>query len=255
MPRKRQRHEGDDDQRIEDDGRQDGRLGRPQPHDVERAEHRERHEEHRGNDREVLRHVVGDRERRQRAAGDEELLADLHDLDQLGRVRVEVDHVPCFFRGLRAGVHGHADVCLGERRSVVGAVAGHGDQLAVGLLASDERHLVFWRRLCQKVIDAGFGRDRRGGERVVAGDHHRLDAHRPQMREPIADAALDDVLQMNDAEGAAALGDDERRAAGAGHTLNDRGELVRHAATPADNPRLDGLGSAFANLAHVRRRA
>ena len=65
------------------------------------------------------------------AARHEELLADLDDLEQLGRVGVEVDHVAGLLRRLRAGVHGHADVGLGQRRRVVGAVAGHGDELAL----------------------------------------------------------------------------------------------------------------------------
>ena len=160
--------------------------------------------------------------------------------------------MPGFFRRLRAGVHRHAHVRLGERRGVVGAVAGHGDELPVGLLALDERHLVLGRRLGQKVVDAGLGRDRGRRERIVAGDHHRLDAHRPQVREALADAAFDDVLEMNDAERAPALRDDERRAAGAGDALNDGGELLRHAAALRDNPRLDGFGGALANLSHVR---
>ena len=67
-------------------------------------------------------------------AGDQQLLADLDDLDELRRVRVEVDHVPGLLGGLGAGVHGHADVGLGQRRGVVGAVAGHGDEVAAGLL-------------------------------------------------------------------------------------------------------------------------
>ena len=49
--------------------------------------------EDRRQDREVLGDVVGDRERRQRAARDQQLLADLDDLDELRRVGVEVDHV------------------------------------------------------------------------------------------------------------------------------------------------------------------
>ena len=156
-----------------------------QPHDVQRAEHRERRQEHRRDDGEVLGHVVGDRERGQRATRDQQLLANLDDLDQLRRVRIEIDHVARFFRRLRAGVHRHADVGLRQRRRVVGAVAGHRHQLAVGLLALDERHLVLGRRLREEVVHAGFGGDRRGGERIVAGDHHGLDAHRPQMREPL----------------------------------------------------------------------
>ena len=51
-------------------------------------------------------------------------------------LRVEVDHVAGFLRRLRAGVHRHADVGLRQRRRVVGAVAGHRHELAVGLLAA-----------------------------------------------------------------------------------------------------------------------
>ena len=91
--------------------------------------------EHRRDDGEVLGHVVGDRERGERAAGDEQLLADLDDLDELRRVGVEVDHVPGLLGRLGAGVHGHADVGLGEGGGVVGAVAGHGDEAPAGLLA------------------------------------------------------------------------------------------------------------------------
>ena len=49
-------------------------------------------------------------------------------------IGVEVDHVAGFLGGLGAGVHGHAHVGLGQRRGVVGAVAGHGHELALGLL-------------------------------------------------------------------------------------------------------------------------
>ena len=49
---------------------------------------------------------------------------------QLRRVRVEVDHVPGLLGGLRAGVHGDADVRLRERGRVVRAVAGHRDEVA-----------------------------------------------------------------------------------------------------------------------------
>ena len=32
----------------------------------------------------------------------------------------------------------------------------------------------------EEVVDAGLARDRRGGQRIVAGDHHGLDAHGAQ---------------------------------------------------------------------------
>ena len=209
----RQRNERDDDQRVEDDRREDGALRRRQPHDVERLQLRVEGDEHRRDDGEVLRHVVGDRERGQRAARHQELLADLDDLDQLGRIGIEVDHVAGLARRLRAGVHGDADVGLRQRRRVVGAVAAHGDELALGLLVADEPQLLLGRGLGEEIVDAGFRRDRRGGHRIVAGDHDGADAHAAQLGEALADAALDDVLEVNDAEQPAVLGDRERRAA------------------------------------------
>src|SRR6478735_3804191 len=82
----RKRNERDDDDSVEDHGGQDRRLRAVQPHDVQQVEAGEQRHEHRGDDRKVFRDVVGDRERGQRAAGDEQLLADLDDLDELGRV-------------------------------------------------------------------------------------------------------------------------------------------------------------------------
>ena len=156
--------------------------------------------EQRGQDREVLRDVVGDRERRDRAARDEQLLADLDDLEQLRRVRVEVDHVGRLLGRRRAAVHRQPDVRLGERRGVVGAVAGHRDEVAVRLLLADERDLRLGRGLGDEVVDAGLARDRRRGPRVVAGDHHRPDAHLAELGEALDEALLDGVLELDHAE-------------------------------------------------------
>jgi len=46
-------------------------------------------------------------------------------------IAVEIDHVAGLACGLRAGVHGHADIGLRQRGRVVGAVAGHGDEMAL----------------------------------------------------------------------------------------------------------------------------
>ena len=147
-------------------------CGVPEGHDVELVERARRPPrgrvgggEDRGQDREVLGDVVGDRERRQRAARDQQLLADLDDLDQLRRVGVEVDHVPGLARGLGAGVHRHADVGLRERGRVVGAVAGHRDEPAVGLLLADQLELALRRGLGEEVVDAGLLGDLRRGQR------------------------------------------------------------------------------------------
>ena len=106
----------------------------------------------------------------------------------------KIDHVAGLFGRLRAGVHRHADVGLGQRGRVVGAVAGHGHQLAFVLLFFDQPHFCFRRRLGEKIIDARFARDRRGGARIVAGDHHRANAHGAEARKAFFDAALHHVL-------------------------------------------------------------
>ena len=90
-------------------------VGAVQMHDVERRDRGKRGHQHRGNDGEIFRDVVGDAERRQRTARDQHLFPDLDDVDELGRIAVEVDHVAGFARGLRAGVHRHAHVGLRER--------------------------------------------------------------------------------------------------------------------------------------------
>ena len=50
----------------------------------------------------------------------------------------EIDHVPGLARGLRAGIHRHADIGLRQRRCVIGAVAAHRNELTLGLLVADQ---------------------------------------------------------------------------------------------------------------------
>ena len=184
-------------------------------------------EEHRRDDGEVFGHVVGDGEGRQRAARHQELLADLDDLDELGRIGVEVDHVAGLARGLRAGIHGDADIGLSQGGGVVGAIAAHGDQLALGLLGADQLELFLRRRLGEEIVDARFSGDCRRGHGIVAGDHDGADAHAAKFGKALANAALDDVLEMNDAEQPAVLGDRKRRAARFGDGLGKRIDLAR----------------------------
>ena len=169
-----QRDQQRDDQGVEDDRRDDRRLRRAQIHHVELLERTRGvtagrrgigRGEDRRQDREVLGDVVGDRERRQRSPGDQQLLADLNDLDQLRWVRVEVDHVPGLARSLGAGVHRHADVGLRQRRSVVGPVAGHRHEPALGLVLADQLELALRGRLGEEVVDSRLAGDLRGGQR------------------------------------------------------------------------------------------
>ena len=108
-----------------------------QVHDVERRDLGKRGHQHRRNDCEVFRYVVRDAERGERTARDQHLFSDLDDVEQLRWIGVEIDHVAGFARGLRAGVHGNTHVGLRERRCVVRAVAGHGNQVTLGLLLAD----------------------------------------------------------------------------------------------------------------------
>ena len=68
------------------------------------------------------------------------------------------------------------------------------------------------------------------GAGVVAGDHDRADAHRPQLGEALAHAGLDDVGQADDAEHAGppvlAHGHGQRRAALVGDPVDDVGDLA-----------------------------
>src|SRR6516162_2412653 len=75
-----ERNEGDDDERVEDDSGEDCTLWCCQVHDVERLQLRIESEKHRGDDRKVLCHVVGDREGGQRTAGHQQLLGDFDHL-------------------------------------------------------------------------------------------------------------------------------------------------------------------------------
>ncbi|MPM46046.1 hypothetical protein SDC9_92740 [bioreactor metagenome] len=81
--------------------------------------------------------------------------------------------------------------------------------------------LVLGPRLGQVVVHARFGGNRGGGQRVVAGDHHRLDAHAAQLGKAFADAVFDDVLQLDHTKHARVVGHHQRRAAAARHLVNN----------------------------------
>ncbi len=146
--------------------------------------------EHRGDDREVLGDVVGDRERRERSAGDEQLLADLDDVDELRRVGVEVDHVAGFLRRLRAGVHRDTDVGLRQRGASLVPSPVIATRRPPRCSWLDQLHLVFGGGFGEEVVDARFLRDDRGGPWVVAGDHHGADPHAAEVVEALGDAGL-----------------------------------------------------------------
>ena len=108
--------------------------------------------------------------------------------------------MPASLAALGAGVHGDADVGLGECGSVIGAVSGHRHQLALCLLGVDQTHLRLRRRLGQKVVYAGLA--------AMAAAVSGLSPVIITVRIPIArkrskrslNAAFDHVLEVNDPE-------------------------------------------------------
>src|SRR5262249_36623681 len=147
----------------------------------------------------------------------------------------------------------HADTNIGlrQRRRIVCTVAAHGDQAAVGLLVADIAKLVLRRRLGDEIVNAGLGGDRGRGHRVVAGDHHGLDAHAPQRRETVADVRLHDVLEMDYAENAVVFDQPEWRAARACDLVDSgsEGRWVCHLlACPLAGGLEDGVHRALAQL-------
>ncbi len=99
--------------------------------------------------------------------------------------------------------------------------------MAGGLLGADTAQLVFRRGLGHEVIDARLGGDGRGRQRIVAGDHHCTDAHPAQLGEALAHAALDDVLQFDDAQDFYSLGDHQRCTAASGNVVDARVNVGR----------------------------
>ena len=85
---------------------------------------------------------------------------------------------------------------------VVRAVAGHRHEVAVRLLLADEGDLRLGRGLGDEVVDAGLAGDGRRRPGVVAGDHHRPDAHLAELGEALDEAFLDRVLELDQAQDA-----------------------------------------------------
>ena len=145
-------------------------------------------------------------------------------------------------------LHRHADIGLRQRRRVVGAVAAHGDQPPARLFAADIGELVLGRRLGEEIIHPGLGGDGGSGHRVVAGDHHRADAHGAQCGEAFADAGLDHVLQVDHAEQLGlpppASGVPPDRAIGPppGGTRQARGRVAARVSAGRHRPRPCGCG-------------
>ena len=193
-----QRDQRDDDQRVEDHSGEHRAVGCRQVHDVQSVQLRIGHGKRRRDDREVLGHVVRDTERRQRAARDQQLLADLNHLDQLGGVGVEIDHVGRLFCRLRTCIHRHAYIGLSQGWRIIGAITRHRHHTSARLLLFDQLHLGLRRGLRQEVIHTGLFGDGSSGERIVSGNHDGADAHLAQLVEARAHTTFDDIFEFDD---------------------------------------------------------
>ena len=121
--------------------------------------------------------------------------------------------------------------------------------MTLGLLLADEPDLLLGRRLRDEVVDAGLLGDRRRGPRVVAGDHHRPDAHPPELGEPLDEPFLDGVLELDQAEDPALAFEDERRRAQVGDPVRVGRDLRGQAA----DLRLDRVDRALEDRGAGRR--
>ncbi len=76
-----------------------------------------------------------------------------------------------------------------------------------------------------EIVEPGLGGDHAGGGRVVAGDHHRANAHGAQLRGPFADPRLEHVGQIDDAQDPSVDGHRQGRRALLADALGDALEV------------------------------
>ena len=103
--------------------------------------------------------------------------------------------------------------------------------MAFGLFVPDAFEFLFRGGLCHEIVHAGFSGNGRGGEWIVAGNHHRLDSHFAQLCETLLDSAFDDIFELDRAERHHVRRDDQRRAAAMRNFVNRfRDGLRKHPA-------------------------
>ncbi|VFT49573.1 Uncharacterised protein [Escherichia coli] len=175
----------------------------------------------------------------------------MHHLDQLGRVRVEIDHIARLFRRLGAGVHRHRDICLRQRRSIVGAVAGHRYQTTFRLILTDQCQLGLRCRFGEKIIDTRFRSNRGGSQTVIAGNHHRFNAHFAQLGEALFNTAFDDIFQRNNAQHTRTFHHHQRRGSLTRNLIDFLINIGREVTTVSLNMATNGIDRTFTDHAVV----
>src|SRR5271163_3192490 len=115
-PAQSQRHQRNNNQRVENHRRKNRRVRILQSHHVQNLQLRESRCEHRRNNREIFRHIISHRKSRQRPARDQQLFTDFHHLNQFRRIRIQIHHVSGFLCRLRSRVHRQAHVAFPSPR-------------------------------------------------------------------------------------------------------------------------------------------
>ena len=94
----------------------------------------------------------------------------------VSRIAASKNYVRRFHGHVSSGADGDTHVGRGKRGSVVDAVAGHGDALALGLKPPDRVGLAVRQHLGEYAVDADLSRDVLGDFLLVAGEHDGLHA-------------------------------------------------------------------------------
>ena len=200
------------------------------------------------NNRKVLRDIVCDAERRQRAARHQKLFSDAHHFDEFGRAGIQIDHVARLFRRLRSRVHRNCDICLRKGGCVIGTVARHCNQVSFRLQFFDQSKFGFGRCLGDKIIHPRFGSDCRRRHGIIARDHDRLDADLSQVFKLFFYALFYDIFEIYDAEDLLISCNDQRSAAFVCDFLHGFSAFIGIRAAQRFDIRFDCVCAAFPDM-------
>ena len=142
-----------------------------QPHNIQCSQFRNgKHEQCRNNGK-IFGHIIGYGESGQCTTCHQQLFTYLDNLYQLGRIIIQIHHIPCFLGSLCTAIHGNPHISLGKGRSIICSVTHHGNQFAGSLLFLDILHLILWFSLGYEVVYSGFLCNIFGGQWVISRHH------------------------------------------------------------------------------------
>ena len=97
------------------------------------------------------------------------------------QVAFDKRHAGTLHRDIGAGAHGDADIGLRQRRRIVDAVAGHGDDTSLGLKALDLLRLLIGKHFRAHLVEPQPPRHGFGRRTIVAREHDDPKALFPQI--------------------------------------------------------------------------